>query len=519
MTASAPAPCEEGAIRATALAGNCGPNAKTWVLAGTILASAIAYVDESVVNIALPAIEKNLSASVAVIQWLINAYTLCLAALLLIGGAAADRYGRRRMFIIGVSIFAAASLVCGIAPDVTVLISARALQGVGAALLIPCSLALIGASFDEAERGKAIGTWAGFSAISAAIGPILGGWIVDGFSWRWIFLINPLLALPALWIAYRHVPESVNPRSGALDWPGALLVLVALVGVCFGLIVAPSLGWTDARVLASLAGGSIFGAAFLWQEAHSGAPMLPLYLFRSRTFSSVNLLTFLLYTALAAAFFFLPFALIQVHGYSALLTGAAFLPFTVIMSVLSRWSGGLLDRFGARLPLVVGPGLAAIGFGLLSFAVRDGAYWTFLTSLSVLGLGMAIAVAPLTTTVINAVPQDQTGVASGVNNAISSLASLLAIAIFGAASLGLYNRSLDRELAQAAAPGGVVQAVDAARGQFASAVTGGAGDAAGRIIRSSLGHSIEIMMLCAAVLAFCGAASGLLLRGRPAGRD
>ncbi len=318
LTATAPAPCEEGAIRATAIAGNCGPSAKTWVLAGTILASAIAYVDESVVNIALPAIEKNLSASVAVIQWLINAYTLCLAALLLIGGAAADRYGRRRMFIIGVSIFAAASLVCGIAPDVTVLISARAIQGVGAALLIPCSLALIGASFDEAERGKAIGTWAGFSAISAAIGPILGGWIVDGFSWRWIFLINPLLALPALWIAYRHVPESVNPRSGALDWPGALLVLVALVGICFGLIVAPSLGWADARVLASLAGGSIFGAAFLWQEAHSGAPMLPLYLFRSRTFSSVNLLTFLLYAALAAAFFFLPFALIQVHGYSAL---------------------------------------------------------------------------------------------------------------------------------------------------------------------------------------------------------
>jgi EmrB/QacA subfamily drug resistance transporter len=488
------------------------------VLAGTILASAIAYIDESVVNIALPAIEQNLAASVAVIQWLINAYTLCLAALLLIGGAAADRYGRRKMFIVGVSIFAAASLVCGVSPNVTVLIAARAVQGVGAALLIPCSLALIGASFDEAERGKAIGTWAGFSAISAAIGPIVGGWIVDGFSWRWIFLINPLLALPALWIAFRHVPESTNPRSGALDWPGALLVLIGLVGICFGLIVAPSFGWTDARVLTSLAVGVVFGAAFLWQETRSNAPMLPLHLFRSRTFSSVNLLTFLLYAALAAAFFFLPFALIQVHGYSALLAGVAFLPFTVIMSVLSRWSGGLLDRFGARLPLVVGPGLTAIGFILLSFAVRDGAYWTFLIALSVLGFGMTIAVAPLTTTVINAVPQDQTGVASGVNNAIASLANLLAIAIFGAAALGLYNKALDRELAEAGAPAAVTQAVDAARGQFASAVANGAGDVAGKIIRSSLGHSIEIMMLCAAVLAFCGACSGLLLRSRPPGR-
>lgn len=203
-------PCDEGAIRATAAAGTCAPSAKPWVLVSTILASAIAYIDKSVVNIALPAIEKDLAASVAVIQWLVNAYTLCLAALLLIGGAAADRFGRRKMFIIGVSVFAAASLACGLSPNVGILISARAIQGVGAALLVPCALALIGASFDEAERGKAIGTWAGFSAISAAVGPILGGWIVDGFSWRWIFLINPLLALPALWIAYRRVPESVE---------------------------------------------------------------------------------------------------------------------------------------------------------------------------------------------------------------------------------------------------------------------------------------------------------------------
>jgi EmrB/QacA subfamily drug resistance transporter len=505
------APCAEGAIRATAAAGNCGPSAKPWVLVCTILASAIAYMDESIVNIALPAIEKDLAASVAIIQWLVNAYTLCLAALLLIGGAVADRFGRRKMFIIGVSVFAAASLACGLSLNVATLISARAVQGVGAALLIPCALALIGASFDEEERGKAIGTWAGFSAISAAVGPILGGWIVDGFNWRWIFLINPVLALPAIWIASRHVPESVNPHSGKMDWAGALLALIGLASICFGLIVAPDLGWIDVRVLAPLACGMMFGGAFLWLEANSGAPMLPLHLFRSRTFSSINVLTFLLYAALAAAFFFLPFALIQVGGYSALLAGAAFLPFTVIMGGLSRWSGGLLDRFGARLPLVVGPALAAIGFVLLSFAVRNGAYWAFLVALAVLGLGMASAVAPLTTTVINAVPQDQTGVASGVNNAIASLASLLAVAIFGAVALGIYDRSLDQELAQTTAFAGLKQAVDAARGQFATAIANGADDAAKTIVRTSLARSIEIMMLFAAALAVCSAVSGMLL--------
>ena len=511
MITAKTAPCDDGAIRATAAAGNCAPGAKPWVLVCTILASAIAYIDESVVNVALPAIERNLATSVAIIQWLVNAYTLCLAALVLVGGAAADRFGRRKMFIIGVSVFAAASLACGLSPNVAVLISARAVQGVGAALLIPCALALIGASFDEEERGKAIGTWAGFSAISAAIGPILGGWIVDGFNWRWIFLINPLLALPAIWIASRRVPESVNPHSGNLDWAGALLALIGLASISFGLIEAPDLGWIDVRVLVPLACGLIFGGAFLWLEANSDAPMLPLHLFQSRTFSSINLLTFLLYAALAAAFFFLPFALIQVNGYSALLAGAAFLPFTVIMGVLSRWSGGLLDRFGARLPLVLGPALAAVGFILLSFAVRDGAYWAFLVALAVLGLGMASAVAPLTTTVINAVPQDQTGIASGINNAIASLANLLAVAILGAVALGIYDRSLDQELARTSGSAELRQAVEAARGQFAPAIANGSGDAARTIVRTSLASSIEIMMLFAAALAGCSAVSGMLL--------
>jgi EmrB/QacA subfamily drug resistance transporter len=510
------APCDEGAIRAVA-ATPCGVTTQSWVLVATILASTIAYVDESVVNIALPAIERELATSAAVVQWLVNAYTLCLAALLLIGGAAADRYGRRKMFITGASIFAAASLGCGLSPNVALLILARAVQGFGAALLIPCSLALIGASFDEAERGRAIGTWAGFSAVAGAVGPILGGFIVDHFSWRWIFLINPLLALPAIWIAAEHVPESADPlATGRLDWRGGFFALSGLAGVCFGLIAAPDFGWTDARALAPLVSGVVLLGVFLWVERRDPAPMLPLELFRSRTFSAVNLLTLLLYAALAAAFFFLPFAFIQVHGYSAVLTGVAFLPFTIIMALLSRWSGGLVDRLGARLPLVVGPAMTALGFGLLAYTVRGGAYWAFLVSLSVLGLGMAVSVAPLTTTVMNAVPTDKMGVASAINNAVAALASLLAVAIFGAMALALYDRSLDHALAQSSHSVQLTQAVTAARGKFAAASAGGpnqVGDQAKAhsIITASLAQSIEDIMALAAALALAAAASGTLL--------
>ncbi|MGA7956995.1 MAG: MFS transporter, partial [Xanthobacteraceae bacterium] len=368
-----------------------------------MLASSITYIDESVVNVASPAIATDLAASAVVIQWLVNAYTLSLSALLLVGGAAGDRFGRRRFFMIGIGIFAVASAWCGMAPTFAQLITARAVQGAGAALLIPCSLAIIGAAFDEAERGKAIGTWAGSSAVASAMAPMLGGWIVDHFSWRWIFLINPLLALPTIWIAYRHVPESRDPEAKpGLDWRGTILVLAGLGGLAYGLIALPSSGWRDPIVLASLLGGAVLLAAFLFVERASAAPMLPLGLFQSRTFSAVNLLTLLLYAALGGLWFFLPFALIQVHGYPAALAGAAFLPFTILMIALSRWAGGLLDRYGARLPLIVGPSIAAFGIALLGVIVPHGAYWQFLVAITILGLGMVISVAPLTTAVIDA---------------------------------------------------------------------------------------------------------------------
>ena len=513
-------PCEDAIIQSTSAAIPRVASAKRWVLVATILASSIANIDEFVINVALPAIETDLATSIVTIQWLVNAYTLCLSALLLVGGASADQFGRRRFFIIGVSIFAAASLWCGIAPSLTQLISARAAQGIGAALLIPCSLALIGATFDENERGKAIGTWAGFSAVATAIAPLLGGWIVDHFSWRWIFLINPLLALPTIWIAYRHLPESRDPEAKpGLDWRGATLVLLGLGALIYGLIAAPISGWRDPIALAALTGGLTALTAFVWVEYGSSAPMLPLDLFRSRTFSAVNLLTLLLYAALGGVMFFVPFALIQVGGYPATFAGAAFLPFTVLMAALSRWSGGLLDRFGPRLPLVIGPAIAALGIAVMALMVERGSYWQFVGAIVILGFGMVVTVAPLTTTVIDAVPAHRVGVASGVNNAVSSVANLLAVAILGGIAVATLNHALDRDLQSAALSETTKQAIEAARGQLViepalAKIQGGDRPMAQLILKGALAESIRSVLLVAALLALSAAAAGTLVPGR-----
>jgi EmrB/QacA subfamily drug resistance transporter len=520
-------PCDEAAIRSVRPDPNCVASQKLWILAATILGSTMAFVDESVVNVALPAIEADLKAPVAVIQWLVNAYTLCVASLMLIGGAAGDRLGRRRVFVIGAAVFAIGSVWCGLSPTIAQLIAARALQGIGAALLIPSSLAIIGASIDPAERGRAIGTWAGFSAIAAAIGPLLGGWIVDHATWRWIFLINPALALPTIWVALAHVPESRDGEAGAgLDWPGALLAIAGLGSLVFGLIASSDLGWRDGTVLGSIAAGLLLLVAFVWVERHSRAPMMPLDVFASRTFSGVNLLTLLLYAALGGAFFFLPFDLIQVHLYSATLAGAVFLPFTLMMGALSRWSGGLLDRFGARLPLIIGPAITAVGFALLALPGTSGSYvTTFFVPMVVLGFGMAVSVAPLTTAVISAVPTHRAGVASGVNNAAAAVANLLAVAVLGAVALNAYDRELDRHLATQFVSADVKAAVQASHGKFVAEpalarLQGDDREVADLIVRASLADSIAPVMWLAAALALVGALcaaitipSGL---GRPA---
>jgi EmrB/QacA subfamily drug resistance transporter len=516
-------PCDEAAIRSTASVPACAAR-KSWVLAAAVLGSTLAFVDESVVNVALPKIESDLHTTLAAMQWVINAYTLCMSALLLIGGATADQFGRRRIFLIGVSIFAVASIACGAASDVQVLIGARAVQGAGAALLVPCSLALIGAAFDEQERGAAIGVWSGASAIAAGAAPLLGGWLVDHSSWRVIFLINPVLAIPTLWITLRRVPESRDPNAPpGVDWRGALLAFAGLGTLVYGLIASSELGWGNALVLASLLAGTVLLSAFVLAERSSRSPMMPLELFRSRTFSGVNLLTLLLYGALGGAFFFLPFLLIQAHGYSATAAGAAYLPFTLILGVLSRWSGQLGDRFGARWPLIAGPAVTACGFAWLAYA--GDSYRSVLLPMTVLGVGMVITVAPLTTTVINSVPAHRTGVASGINNAVASVGSLLLIAVLGSLALGVFDRSLDRQLASARLSPGVTQAVHAARGGFVippapASLSGEERRRAHSIVADSLAGTLRGALWIAAGLALMSAlsAAATLSSAAPQGR-
>ena len=501
-------PCDEVAIRAAASVPACVAH-RPWVLVAAVLGSTLAYIDESVVNVALPRIEADLRASLAAMQWVVNAYTLCMAALLLIGGAAADQFGRRRIFLLGVVVFAVASVGCGLAPDVHSLIAARTLQGVGAALLVPCSLALISAAYEEKERGAAIGIWSGASAIAAGAAPLLGGTLVDHAPWRAIFLINPLLAVPTLWITLRHVPESRDPHAAkTLDLAGALLVFCGLAALVYGLIDAAVRGWGDARVLTALVAGVAGLGAFILTEQRSRAPMMPLALFRLRTFSGINLLTLLLYGALGGAFFFLPFLLIQARGYSATAAGAVYLPFTVVLGVLSRWSGGLMDRFGARGPLIIGPLITAAGFALLS--ATEAPFSFVLLSMTVLGFGMAVTVAPLTTTVLNAVPAERSGAASGINNAVASVGSLLVIAALGTLALGVFDGSLERQLASANTSPSVRLALQAARGGLVmpplpASLSAEERQQAREIVTSSLAGTVRLALWTAAALALASA--------------
>ena len=450
--------CDENVIRSGPTAEPCTTTRGRWILAATILASSMAFIDGTVVNVALPALQTNLNATAADVQWVIESYALLLSALLLVGGSLGDHYGRRRVFVLGVVIFAVASGLCGFAGSIHQLIAARAVQGFGAALLVPGSLAIISNSFSDQERGRAIGVWSGFSAITTGIGPVLGGWLIEHVSWRAVFFINLPLALVVILISQCCVAENADRETTHVDWSGAILAALGLGALVYGLIESSQVGLDDRSVIMALTAGVIVLILFLFVESRLSQPMLPLTLFRSRTFAGTNLLTFLLYAALGGTLFFLPLNLIQVQHYSPTAAGAVLLPFILIMSFLSRWSGGLVSRYGPKLPLVVGPVITAVGYLLFLLPGIGGNYWTtFFPPAVVLGLGMAITVAPLTTTVMNSIAQNRAGIASGVNNAVARAASLVAIAVFGVVMLQVFKTNLDHRLNSTNLPASVAQ--------------------------------------------------------------
>jgi EmrB/QacA subfamily drug resistance transporter len=481
---------------------------KRWVLAATILGSSMAFIDTTVVNVALPVLQRDLGADVGSSQWVIDAYLLVLCSLILAGGALGDRLGRVRTFAAGVVVFAAASIWCGAAPSATQLILARALQGAGAALLVPGSLAIITATFPKEERGRAIGTWSALTSLSVIAGPLLGGVLVQSVSWRAVFLINAPIAAAVLWIVWRRIDaRDEQRRSGAIDWLGTALVTLGLGGVTVAFIE---------KVWAAMLAGALALVAFWFVERRAANPIVPFTLFRSRAFTGANLLTLLLYGALSGATFLLPFNLITVQGYTPAEAGAAFLPFVATMSLLSRWSGALADRIGARWLLVAGPLLAAAGLALLARPGIGGSYWTtFFPAVLVLGAGMAITVAPLTTTVMTSIDDERhAGAASGINNAVARAAGLLAVAALGATMVSVFARGLDARLVRLGATPELRRTMSAKAEQLADAR--GPTAAVDRAVKESFVAAFRANVLAAAGLAAMSAGGALLVRRRSA---
>jgi len=495
------------------------PSARQWTLVATIIGSSLTFIDTTVVNVALPALQADLHATITDLQWVIEAYALFLGSLILVGGSMGDQFGRRRIFLAGVLLFTVASIACGLATSIRALIVARAVQGAGAAFLVPGSLAIISATFDDAERGRAIGTWSGFSAITSAIGPVVGGWLIEHVSWRAIFFVNVPLAIIVIALSLRCMSESRDETRGSqVDWTGAALAVLGLGGIVFGLLEWSGLGANRSIVLSSIVGGFVSLSVFVAVERRVPGPMLPLTLFRSRTFTLANVLTLFLYGALGTMLWLVPLNLIQVQHYTATAAGAAFLPLPLLMFVLSRWSGGLVARIGSRLPLTVGSLVAAAGLALYARPGIGGSYWTtFFPAVVVLAFGMAIVVAPLTTTAMTAVDTHHAGVASGVNNAIARVAGLIAIAVFGIVLVRAFNARVNPALDQLGLPAPSRAAVERELPKLAGAeidATLAQAQRAGtqRAIDEAFVSAFRLVMIGVAVLALAAALAGAVIR-------
>lgn len=442
---------------------------KTWVLVAAILGSSMSFVDASAVNVTLPVIQRELGATSTQMQWVIEAYALFLSALILVGGSLGDLFGRRRLFAIGIAIFALASIGCAAAPNIIVLIVARSVQGIGGALAVPESLALISVTFTGEERGKAIGTWSGFASLTGAAGPVIGGFLAQTASWRWVFLINVPLAVAVLAIAILRVPESRDDAAPqTIDWTGALLATAGLGALVYGLI---RLQLPEGRGEGSAfaAAGLVVLALFVVVERRAKNPMMPLGMFASRVFAVANLYTLALYLALGGALYFFPYLLIDVQGYSPTAAGATFLPFVLLQFGFSRWSGGLYHRWGARRPLVLGATLAGCAFLLYSLpGVGSSNYWTtYFPAVLTLGIGAVFFIAPLTTVVFDSSDSALSGMASGINNAVARTAGLLAIALFGIIFTAIFANGFDRRLSEAHVATQTRQLADSEKARFA----------------------------------------------------
>ncbi|MFZ0278254.1 MAG: MFS transporter [Candidatus Sulfotelmatobacter sp.] len=493
----------------------CRAEARTWVLVATILGSSMAFIDGTVVNVALPAVQAHFHASVVNVQWVVESYGLFLGALILVGGSLGDLFGRRLIFVAGIAIFAVASAACGASLNIHQLIIARSIQGVGAALLVPGSLAIISAAFDEKTRGGAIGTWSGFTAITTAIGPVLGGWLVEHASWRWVSFINLPLAVTVITISLWHVPES-RMAAGRIDWSGALLATVGLGGLVAGFMESVNLGWRNPLVGGSLILGDACLIALVVVEGSVTSPMLPLALFESRGFTGAKLLTLLLYAATGIFFFLFPLNLIQVQNYSATATGVALLPFILLMFFLSRWSGGLVARYGPRIPLVAGPLIVSVGFALFAVPSVGESYWkTFFAAIVVLGFGTSVTVAPLTTVVMNSVDLDRVGSASGINNAVARVAGVLAIAIFGIVMVKAFGSELNSSLAHLSLSPAVLREIHSdeiklAGLQVPPGLDPSTGAAINESVKEAFVFGFRIVMLACAGLSLASAATAWL---------